>query len=375
MKKSFKDLMIVELVLFLLVVLLAGCSILPDKTDNKQEPLPMPSPVINLFKATPDSINPGQAVTLSWNVSGAGTVTIQPVLNKADLIGTMQVSPMATTAYTLIATNESGSVTSYVAITVSSETNANNRTVIGVDPVTGRNPDIGFRWEQLCLSDQYQVQIAKDAAFTLMVFDSGVYAPPATTSPAMLYGADGRLEAGHSYYWRARVRQAATGQTILGPWSLPESFIVSSGYSVNAPAQGIRLLSPPSGCSGYLVAQVPFSWSPYQGTTRYRFILARDAGLTDIVKSVEVPTSSYLYDGRLEYSTSYFWQVTATQPAPGDPSPIFSFTTQAKSLPEPTKTEPVTLDIPLWVWVASTTGIVLIMVVLALIITATRNKI
>jgi hypothetical protein len=81
-------------------------------------------------------------------------------------------------------------------------------TVVGYDPVTGRNQEINFTWEELCFSREYQVQIAKDAAFTLMVFDSGVYAPPSTTAPAMLYLAGGRMEAGHSYFWRARVRRA-----------------------------------------------------------------------------------------------------------------------------------------------------------------------
>jgi hypothetical protein len=335
---------------------------------------PAPPPVINSFTASSDTINAGQSTTLSWNVSGARNITVQPVLGKADPNGSMQVSPMATTAYTLIASNESGSVTGFVSITVNPDTAYSNQKIVGVDPVTGRNPDIGFVWEQFCLSDRYQVQIAKDAGFTLMVFDSGVYAPPATTSPAMLYAAGGRLEAGHTYYWRARVRQAATGQILLGPWSQPENFIIGAGYPVSAPTQGIRLLSPPSGCSGYLVTQVPFSWSPYQGTTRYRFTLAKDAGLTDIVKSVEVPTSAYLYDGMLDYSTSYFWQVTATQPAPGDPSPIFSFTTQAKLVPEPVVAEPAPPNTPLWVWVVIGTGTALIIVVIALIVTAARTK-
>ncbi len=330
-----------------LICIATGCTVIPSSTSQRSVSPPAPPPVINSFTISPGTINAGQSTTLSWNVSGARNVTIQPILGKADPAGSMQVSPMATTAYTLIASNESGIVSSFVSITVNPDTTYSNQKIIGLDPVTGRNPDIGFVWEQLCLSDRYQVQIAKDAGFTLMIFDSGVYAPPATTSPAMLYAAGGRLEAGHSYYWRARVRQTATGQIVLGPWSYPESFIVGAGYPVNAPAQGIRLLSPPSGCSGYLVTAVPFTWSPYQGTARYKFILARDAGLTDIVKSVEVPTSSYLYDGTLDYNTSYFWQVTATQPAPGDPSPIFSFTTQTKLVPEPVAATDISYHTPL----------------------------
>jgi hypothetical protein len=371
MKTSLTKFSLTALVVILLGSLAAGCIILPADTPQKPDK-PPPPPTINSFTASPDTIISGQEVNLSWSVSGAKAVTLQPILHSADSAGSTRVSPAASTAYTLIASNDSGSVTGFVSVTVKPDPATASQRLVGVDPVTGRNQDIGFEWEQLCLSDEYQVQIAKDAAFTLMVFDSGVYAPPSTTAPAMLYLAGGRMEAGHSYFWRARVRRAATGQVILGYWSLPQKFTIGAGYSVNAPVQGVQLLSPVSSCAGYPVTAVPFTWSPYKETTRYRFTMAKDAGLTDIISAAEVATSSYVYQGTLDYNSSYFWQVMAIQPAPSDPSPVFSFTTQAQQLPQTktTVTEPAT---PLWAWIAIGIGGFLILAVVALIFTAGRN--
>jgi len=46
-----------------------------------------------------------------------------------------------------------------------------------------------------------------------------------------------------------------------------------------------------------------------------------------------VPTTAYKYRGSLNYGASYFWQVTPVRPYPGQPSPVFSFTTVA--IPNP----------------------------------------
>jgi len=54
--------------------------------------------------------------------------------------------------------------------------------------------------------------------------------------------------------------------------------------------------------------------------------------LTDIVVQENLPTTAYKYSGRLDYDTSYFWQVAATKPLPSELSPVFCFTT----VPEPT---------------------------------------
>jgi hypothetical protein len=132
------------------------------------------------------------------------------------------------------------------------------------------------------------------------------------------------------------------------------------------------LLSPVNACCGYPVKSVPFTWSPIKDTTSYQFILARDAGLADIVITAKVNTTAYVYEGTLDYSTNYFWQVIALKPAPSDPSPVFNFTTEAMPLPEPkiTESSPAT---PTWVWVTIIVGAALIIAVSVLIFAARRD--
>jgi len=75
-------------------------------------------PAISLFSANPWSIASGESTMLSWNVSNASTVTIEPGVGAVASAGNISVSPAATTSYTLTATNASGwsSVTIPVAV-------------------------------------------------------------------------------------------------------------------------------------------------------------------------------------------------------------------------------------------------------------------
>jgi len=83
---------------------------------------PSPSvalPVVNSFTASPSSITVGSLATLSWNVSNATSVAIDPGVGTFASSGTTIVSPLATTVYTLMATNAAGSTTEMTQITVS----------------------------------------------------------------------------------------------------------------------------------------------------------------------------------------------------------------------------------------------------------------
>jgi len=77
-----------------------------------------PRPVINYFTATPETISAGQSVTLSWDVSDATTVIIQPSLGGVGPSGSQQLSPATSTTYTLTATNAAGDRTGSLTVTV-----------------------------------------------------------------------------------------------------------------------------------------------------------------------------------------------------------------------------------------------------------------
>jgi hypothetical protein len=65
-----------------------------------------------------------------------------------------------------------------------------------------------------------------------------------------------------------------------------------------------------------------------QGTTGYHFILATDPKFSNPVIDEKVDSTAYKLFSHLSYKTAYFWQITPMEPIPGDPSPVFSFTTQ-----------------------------------------------
>jgi hypothetical protein len=329
------------------------------------EVAPIDIPVIHSFDASVHEIKTGEKTTLTWNVSGAMRVVIHPIGEGVEMAGSMAVSPTVTTTYILNAINSNGTTTHSIEVQVEPESNF----IVGYDPVTGRNQDIAFTWEQLCLASEYQVQIAKDPGFTIIVFDSGVYEPTSVTSPGMLYLAGGILMPGTKYYVRARVRGTVTGQSIHGPWSDYGSFIVGQGAPVSTPYQGVQLLQPKNNCSGCSISPISFSWSPLKETDQYRFILASDPGLTDIIVIAETNKPSYEYHGKLDHQTIYYWQVMALEPAPSDPSAIFTFTTEREPVPKTVASGQIPEQtMPLWAWIVIIGGSLAIISVLILII-------
>lgn len=151
-QRKFSRLLVGSLLLAL-AVLLAAC--------------PGPSavaPVISNFTADPASITEGQSSTLSWNVVGATSLSIdQGVGTVTDAVGSTNVSPTATTTYTLTATNSAGSVTVTVTVTAapppppgptftfslepiagSAVQGANTTTTATITPVDGFTGDVAF---------------------------------------------------------------------------------------------------------------------------------------------------------------------------------------------------------------------------------------
>jgi len=75
------------------------------------------APTISAFTADPATIAPGAATTLSWNVSGATRLRIEPDIG--EVTAPVEVRPAATTTYTLIAGNATGEARATTSVTVS----------------------------------------------------------------------------------------------------------------------------------------------------------------------------------------------------------------------------------------------------------------
>ena len=110
---------------------------------------------------------------------------------------------------------------------------------IGSDEVTGRNPNVYFAWDQLCLATSYQIQISADIDFSLVIYDSGIFEPVSFIWPSLIFFAGGcstypatnaapPLERGQTYYWRCRARGSPKLTNITSPWSEITKFNIDS---------------------------------------------------------------------------------------------------------------------------------------------------
>jgi hypothetical protein len=223
----------ISIITLLVTILIASISC-EVKAEVPEEPV-IKDPVINEFTVSPTVITTGEPVIFNWSTSNADIVTIDPEIGNVESSGSLTWYPVSSTAYTITANNTNGMNSRVVRVNVVEEKSDNNCIFIGCDPVTGRNQSVLLKLEQLCLATEYQVQIAKDPEFSLLLFDSGPYAPYSTTSPTFIYPAGGIFECGETYYVRFRVRNTATGQAIISPWSPIECYTIGPGFPVTSP--------------------------------------------------------------------------------------------------------------------------------------------
>jgi hypothetical protein len=108
-----------------------------DFSSATPPPPPPPAPTVGSFAASPGAITQGQSSTLSWSVSNAATVTIDPGIGGVSASGTRVVSPAATTTYTLSAANAAGTATATTAVTVNAAADTTPPTVVSTTPAAG----------------------------------------------------------------------------------------------------------------------------------------------------------------------------------------------------------------------------------------------
>ena len=205
-------------------------------------------PQIITFQISPAGIARGDSAVLSWMVENAVAVNIDQNVGDVASSGQLTVTPSYSTTYKITVSNNTGIRTRYLALQVT-EVAPVDPTVVGVDPVTGRNSSVDLSWEDYCYSSDYQVQIARDPAFTLKVYDSGVLQPADSVFPAFSYP-PGQMEAGHTYYWRVRTVRAVTGQWAISSWSEARPITVRPGFPVRAHSYGVEALSPVNNNAG-----------------------------------------------------------------------------------------------------------------------------
>lgn len=219
-----------------------------------------------------------------------------------------------------------------------------------------------FRWRELPSTEKYELWISLDEEFTAIVRQEESITPVDLGNPTWRPGASLiRFTCGNIYYWKVRSCATTEGEDIHSRWSPPMYFTVKICSSIEEMHTAPILKAPQSG-SGDAARSPCFSWVGFPNTTKYEFILAKDADLAQVVTKEEVASSAYMYSGKLDWGTRYFWQVKAIEPIPSEPSVISIFTV----MPQPTtSTMPVASATPFWVWL-----IIGILAVLSIVIIA-----
>lgn len=92
-------------------------------TDTESVTVGVGTPMITGFSATPSTVNVGESSTLAWTIEGVGDIMVAIDQGVGDVTGSSSasVSPPETTEYILTATNEYGSDTESVTVTVRDE--------------------------------------------------------------------------------------------------------------------------------------------------------------------------------------------------------------------------------------------------------------
>lgn len=75
-------------------------------------------PVVNFYSASPASIGPGEASTLSWSTTGGISASIDQGVGQVPTSGSVVVRPVSTTTYTLTVTGLGGATVSRVQVIV-----------------------------------------------------------------------------------------------------------------------------------------------------------------------------------------------------------------------------------------------------------------
>ena len=102
------------------------------------------APVINSFTASDTTVTAGSAVTLSWSVLGATSLTLQPGNINVTALTSTVVNPAVDTTYTLVATNPSGTSQQQILIDVGTAPTITSFTASDANPLYNR--EVALSW-------------------------------------------------------------------------------------------------------------------------------------------------------------------------------------------------------------------------------------
>lgn len=144
-------------------------------------------PAVTL-SAAPAAIVAGQSSTLSWNSSGATTVSINQGVGGVAASGTRLVAPSINTIYTITASNSVGSVTAMATVTVAQPTPAPTITLNATPGTIVSGSGVTLTWTS---TNATSVSINQNIGIVAMSGSAQVSPATSTTYTATAVGAGG----------------------------------------------------------------------------------------------------------------------------------------------------------------------------------------
>lgn len=153
-----------------------------------------------------------------------------------------------------------------------------------------------FEWKPATRTKFYQLQVARDEAFSSILFNKNHID---STRFQLTITLDYLTE----YYWRVR----GLNESEAGIWSAPLSFT-----TIISPPQKVELFSPEHE-SETVSTQPSFVWSSSDKAENYNIRLGRDEDFEEVFfdTTISVPDTSFTYERHLQPETPVYWQVKA----------------------------------------------------------------
>jgi peptidoglycan-associated lipoprotein len=151
------------------VILLLGSVLTLGGCKKKVAPPPPPPPPppaapTATLSASPDTIQPGQSSTLTWQTQNATDVTLDGT--KADPSGSKRVSPTQSTTYRLVATGTGGTQEATARVTVTPPPAPPPQPSATDEELFGRNvKDVFFDYDKYDIRPDQQAALQADAQF------------------------------------------------------------------------------------------------------------------------------------------------------------------------------------------------------------------
>lgn len=165
--RSLRSTLLISGVVFVLGFA-AGCKKHVAATPPAPAPAPTPQPTVTI-NASPDTVNSGQSVTLSWSSTNATTLSIDPGVGSVAPQGSTPVNPTNSTTYTITATGAGGSATASTRVTVNAPPPAApppSAPAPNVSELFSQNvQDAYFDTDKSDLRDDARAALTKDAEF------------------------------------------------------------------------------------------------------------------------------------------------------------------------------------------------------------------